>query len=810
MDAFGRQGRQAGLGLIETLLLTLLVGGALTAGFVWLLVDTPAEQVAEQERVLDMADRAIEAFVSVNHRLPCADTDDDGRENCAGGARGSLPWRDLRVEDSGMRERLSGLAYEVAADDLLAATDRFDPAELGTVEYRQVDQASRFGLPSSGADYQDYDHVTSLDFCVGLSEVGGGATQPVYAIAHPGVRDRDGSGSLFDGPNADGSGLASSSRAADADYDDRVRERGREDLAVSLDCATLGISVDALSLASTAVAEVHDQQKWLIANASIAAVTNVIQVVVGGVKIVIAAKNIAAAVVELSAASVALSAAIASCVVIVGCAEIPHAAAWVAASSVAVAAGAASIAANVAAMALNTGAFATNLSVAVEMGVDLGDVNRENDAIDKLGVDMLDLSTLIDTDTAREALQDQLDDANETVDELEGDEADAFSERQDACSCGSDSNCREYVDERNWGLDAYLDDDMRSIVNEVRGETDSTSISLGDIDELRRRAGENLEDQRALEAAIENRDNAEKSDDYGDSDEAQEAEGASGEAYDDIISELDADVEATESELAGADDDEREQLEAELDALRETRGQIESGASGTAADEQVEEIDTAIADINDEIASIDDRIDDAGDNSDLLSQLEERRAELEASRDDLQTQRNRVSPDADALDAQVDQAQSDLEASKGHYDYWRNRVIEDAKGTYEEEYTEEECTGSGDDEECKDVTKTREKEFDRQDEMRDAIDEYFQAKDERPEDDPDDADSDYEACYTADRKWREARTALDTAREQREQAQQSADLFEDPTLDYDDNPAVKLWDDTNAILEEADRRGGNR
>ncbi len=810
MERFGRQGRQSGLGLVETLLLTLLVGGSLTAGFLWLVVDTPAEQAAEQQRVLEAADAAVEAFVATHHRLPCADTDDDGREDCATGTEGSLPWRDLRVEDSGMRERLSGLAYEVDSGDLLEAKDRFDPAEIGTVEYRDLDQSSRFGTPTQGSDFFDYGHVTSLDFCVGLAELGGDPDEPAYAIAHPGVRDRDGSGSLLDGPNARGSGLAPEGQPASADYDDRVRARARGDLGVAMDCGTLGISIDSLALSSAAVAEVWDQQVWLIANASIAAVTNAIQMVVGGVKIVIAAKGIAAAVVELGAASAALSAAIASCVVIVGCAEIPHAAAWVAASAVSVAAGGAAIAANATAIALNAAALGTNLSVAIEMGTDLETANSESEILADLGVDLTDLSTMIDSGEARDSLQDQLEDSEETVEDAEKDEADAFDERQDACSCGSDYNCRVYVDEWNWGLDAYLDDDIRGVISDVRSNTDETDANYGSVDELRRRAGENLDDQKQLEDAIEALENAERSEDYGDDDEAQDAEGAAGDELDEALDEIDSQIAEKEGELADASGEERQQLEAEIDALEDTREQIASGGTGASSEEQLAEIDEAIAEIDDQIDAVDQRIDEAGDDEDLVSQLEERRAELESSRADLVSQRNEIDPDTDALQDQIDQAESELDGSKSAYDAWRDKMIDEAQGTYEEEYEEEECTGSGDDEECETVTKTRTREYDRRDEMEEAIDDYYQAKNERPDDDPDDADSDYEACFTADRKWREARRAAETARDQREQAQDAADLFDEPELDLSGDDGVSLWDDTNAILEEADRRGGSR
>jgi hypothetical protein len=63
-----------------------------------------ARQVAFDDRLTMVSDALVE-FAMVNKRLPCVG-DDDGFENCAGGAAGPVPWRELALPLSNEDDRI--------------------------------------------------------------------------------------------------------------------------------------------------------------------------------------------------------------------------------------------------------------------------------------------------------------------------------------------------------------------------------------------------------------------------------------------------------------------------------------------------------------------------------------------------------------------------------------------------------------------------------------------------------------------------------------------------------------------------------
>jgi len=372
--AWGR--RERGLGLLEALLLTLVVAGALVAGVI-VVKTRQASLAAEDEMVaLVQADRYLASYVAAHNRLPCPASTTSGLEDCAGGAqKGRLPYRTLGLEGSMAAAGVGQLAYQVqrSAVDLAAVAsgnNLYEPISFGGERYD-----ARRALGNSG---------TTADFCQALATATAAVVQtaharvgtspagyPVaYALAHPGLRDADGNGNLFDGLNG---GSTATMELPDAGslvsrYDDRVVARSYQGLSRMLDCDRLMDSLDGMSLATEVVEEVDSQRASLLLSAGVITAVNGVKAIVTVVKIAVAAGNMATATTYMGTASGLLATAIATCVFLVGCAEIPHAAASVAAAAVAIAASAVAIGLNAAAAASTVVAFGISMAAAIQAG----------------------------------------------------------------------------------------------------------------------------------------------------------------------------------------------------------------------------------------------------------------------------------------------------------------------------------------------------------------------------------------------------------------------------------------------------------
>lgn len=374
-----------GLGLLEVMIISFVVASALLAGYVGLRARQPALAAQDQANALAQADRFIVGFVASNNRLPCPDTDNDGFENCGGGVqKGSLPYRTLGMEGSEYGPGLGRLRYlvQINALDLTlpaAKNDRFEPvafdSNAGT--YTGTDPLNNYG--------------TSADFCQGLATAStaaygslqaqavaaGGQGYPVaYALVHPGARDADGDGDLFDGLNSLAASAAAPNQvempgraSGSSSYDDQVRLRSYGSLALELDCARFIGSVNSVSLANDVMQEVQSQLVTETVEASLFSAINLVKAGVAAWGINAAVTQMSTATAGLAAATAALSAAIATCIVLVGCAEIPVQAAAVAAFATAEAAGAAAVAAQTTALGLDVIAFGLTLTAAIEAGV---------------------------------------------------------------------------------------------------------------------------------------------------------------------------------------------------------------------------------------------------------------------------------------------------------------------------------------------------------------------------------------------------------------------------------------------------------
>ncbi|MDP5238566.1 hypothetical protein Q9Q94_03445 [Uliginosibacterium sp. 31-16] len=306
LRAASNQGRgrdTRGFGLLEVMLLLMILGTALAAGFLYLKATEGSREAQRQQELLQQADRYVKGFVAKHHRLPCPATTITGTENCSA-TTGSLPFRTLGLEGGDVRTRIGQLRYSLGATAALTVEDNyFSPHTWDGTAY-------------------PFNARNGADFCQALETAG--AVNAYTLIA---------SSTL----NTSGQGIG-----------EQTLGRRTDELAVSAGCALLTMSLETLSRAADVVSEVNQQKADTVQAAIISTTMNGIATVMTVVNTVMAGMDMAAAVAVLATASAALATAIATCVVLVGCAEIPHAAASVAAASAAVAAAGVAIAANVA------------------------------------------------------------------------------------------------------------------------------------------------------------------------------------------------------------------------------------------------------------------------------------------------------------------------------------------------------------------------------------------------------------------------------------------------------------------------------
>ncbi|MDR1274917.1 MAG: type II secretion system GspH family protein [Candidatus Accumulibacter sp.] len=247
------------------------------------------------EAQIALADEAIVGFIMANHRLPCPDTDGDGKEDLSApsapcpAARGGLPVHTLGLS---LPSRLNYGAYQDGSSErsLTMAAERHTPVlpppeptqwpllggnyvpvgldgdllkdippeYMPTIgEPSQVKNLSsltevEIARDDSGLD-PDLTRLNGLDFCAALRDAqfaqsasslspfltANGVTV-AYAIAHPGARDADGAGSFFDGLNDGATAeFEPPDRASSDVYDDQVLAVGFGELAARLSCTSI-------------------------------------------------------------------------------------------------------------------------------------------------------------------------------------------------------------------------------------------------------------------------------------------------------------------------------------------------------------------------------------------------------------------------------------------------------------------------------------------------------------------------------------------------------------------------------------------
>ena len=365
----------AGFGLLNMMLLVFVLSGLVVAGTIAIRAKSPSLAAQNQTAILSEADKAVVTFATLNNRLPCPGSTRDGLEDCSyAGQIGWLPYRSLGLENAGNKLGAGQLRYLVqrASIDLSVANDYWQPIKSdssGAYSATRTFATVNIGLPDLCAKLSTGDGITLQPTHAQAASVAPRAL--AYALVHPGSKDEDGDGNLFDAENAmAGNSVAPSERETKVSvYDDRVFEKKYSDLLQQLHCQQLNTSINLVSLAAEAVDEVHAQAIVNTASGSVLTAISTVKATILAVKTIKAVASMATSIGYASTSAGLLAGAIAGCIFIVGCAELPHAIASVVAAAVSVVASTAMAVATGVAATLNFVSAGLSLSAAIVAGV---------------------------------------------------------------------------------------------------------------------------------------------------------------------------------------------------------------------------------------------------------------------------------------------------------------------------------------------------------------------------------------------------------------------------------------------------------
>ncbi|MGB8635240.1 MAG: type II secretion system protein [Rhodanobacteraceae bacterium] len=258
--------KNSGYTLIELSVVLVILG--IVTMLIWRFIGFNADYAdsSHQRDLMRAADQAVSGFVLSHNRLPCADTNGDGTENCAGTtAVGTLPYVSI-----GLAEASAGrIRYGVYRNGSTTATSDADLA----ANVDRMPMLATHGNPLVGYDLFAT-HANGIDMCAGLRNASNASLNDsylhvvtpekninvAYAMALPGRSDADQAGGVLDGSNA-GTGVAfeAPSRVTDGNYDDRVVAVGFDRLIGRLNCSeTLAAATHAHANAAT-MAEITHQ-----------------------------------------------------------------------------------------------------------------------------------------------------------------------------------------------------------------------------------------------------------------------------------------------------------------------------------------------------------------------------------------------------------------------------------------------------------------------------------------------------------------------------------------------------------------------
>jgi hypothetical protein len=294
--------RSRGFGLLQVLLLIAVMAGLATMGYLQWRERAAIDSSRQERQSLEQADHAILAFATVEHRLPCPDTNRDGEEDCGtlSEQKGWLPSVTLRLAGADPGVDVGQLRYLVqrsaSPNNLTVRTDSWRPLEY------DEDNTTFFAMRAGG--YPN-DILTLTDFCQRLDTASTtlgpalaqvnvtGGRAVAYALAHPGNNDADGDGDLFDGANSNAGGNANlledpARRPQLASYNDIVRERSFASLQSDLHCRPLIDSINTVALGHDVVVQVADMRDDNIESATRAIAFSLLAAIMTGLEITLA------------------------------------------------------------------------------------------------------------------------------------------------------------------------------------------------------------------------------------------------------------------------------------------------------------------------------------------------------------------------------------------------------------------------------------------------------------------------------------------------------------------------------------------
>lgn len=375
--------REQGFTLWEMALIVALLGVAMIIGVSAVRAPIHERQIVDQQRLLHWADKQIVAFAQINGRLPCADINGDGLENCgAGSNKGWLPYKTLDFQST-MPGRgvphLKYVAYRGLSQDLsVTSATRYQPANW------KLWSSSPGNWANSHYTGSGLENTNDLDLCSALED---DATQTATTPSATSANFTDGgvvhnvayglavsgggglyAGSLFEGLNAQNSAsMEAPGRSPDSSYNDQVFVRTFASMRKALSCESVVQSVNAVGMSVGVLDDIAAQKQSMITSTSIAMGLMVLGDALQVAELAESIGALAAAIEKEAEAAAELAAAIASCLVLVGCAFIPQAAAAVGFATAAIVAAGVAVAANAVAVPL----LATATGYVVTAEIDL-------------------------------------------------------------------------------------------------------------------------------------------------------------------------------------------------------------------------------------------------------------------------------------------------------------------------------------------------------------------------------------------------------------------------------------------------------
>ena len=399
---------------------------ALLAGLSMIMVAQNREQapIYSDTEMLHIADKQLRSFMAANARLPCADINDDGVEDCGSIAKGQLPYVTLGLNrqlfTSGGNAMRYGVyrnphATEPSMDADLAAANinRFQPLKTdGSSIASQVINTADFCQALENGRKADVD--INRTFVRAGTKLGNVA----YALAMPGKNDSDGANGLFDDINGrDPFGFNTSGTEHDNSYDDQVLSRTFTELKQEQQCDLLLTSLSLIARGIETEEGVTDTAKSNVIAIGVGTALALAGSGLSTVDLVMASIDVITGIVKMAEAVGQMVAAVASCVIGVGCTQIPRLVAAIAAGTAALALSAVAVGAATVALALQVVATVAYAGTAIAAGViydqskrpeEMDDaINSMNDSLTAARQKVTDTKQKLNTAKASEAAVEQ-------------------------------------------------------------------------------------------------------------------------------------------------------------------------------------------------------------------------------------------------------------------------------------------------------------------------------------------------------------------------------------------------------------------